>query len=182
MNQKELNHEFFNRSALYVAPDLIGWTFNVGSTGGIIVETEAYTRSDPASHSFRGKTLSNSSMFGIPGSSYVYRSYGLHWCMNFVCADASAVLIRALHPLSDLPTMMQRRGTQNIKALCSGPGKLSQALNINKMLDGQCLKDLPFFFVPRTQTPPIETGRRIGITKAAEYLWRFKLADTAFVG
>lgn len=177
--KEELNLEFFNRCALIVAPEIIGWTFKVGSTGGMIIETEAYTREDPASHSFRGKTFSNSSMFGLPGTSYVYRSYGLHWCINFVCADASAVLIRALHPLFDIPTMMQRRGTQNIKALCSGPGKLSKALNINKDLDGLCLKFSPFHLIPSAQVPKIDTSRRIGITKAAEYLWRFKISRKA---
>src|SRR5438046_371500 len=130
---KPIKRRFFDRSVHEVAPDLIGATLLVDGVGGIIVEVEAYHHTDPAAHSYRGPTSRNMVMFGPPGFSYVYRSYGIHWCVNFVCEEAgsaSAVLIRALQPTHGLPAMRRRRGQQEERALCSGPGKLCEALGI----------------------------------------------------
>jgi DNA-3-methyladenine glycosylase len=131
---------FFDRSAPTVAADLVGAAFHIAGVGGVIVETEAYTDEDPASHSYKGQTPRNRAMFGLPASVYVYRSYGIHWCLNFVCRAGSAVLIRALQPTTGLELMQQRRRLDNPFLLCSGPGRLCQALAVTGDLNG-CLAD-----------------------------------------
>jgi DNA-3-methyladenine glycosylase len=167
-----------------VAPDLIGVTLLVDGVGGSIVEVEAYDQEDPASHGFRGPTQRNAVMFGPPGRAYVYRSYGIHWCLNFVCdveGRAEAALIRALVPEHGLDTMRARRGVEAEPALCSGPGKLCQALGITREHDGAALDEPPFELLERAEMPPIATGPRIGITKAAERTWRYGLEGSPFL-
>jgi DNA-3-methyladenine glycosylase len=176
--------DFFARSVHAVAPDLIGTTFLCDGVGGVIVEAEAYDHEDPAAHGYRGRTQRNATMFGPPGHAYVYRSYGIHWCVNFVCAEegsASAVLIRALEPTHELDTMRMRRGIDDIRALCSGPGKLCQALGITREHDGLALDKPPFELQPRTGSVDVVRGPRIGITKAAEQPWRYGLAGSGFL-
>jgi DNA-3-methyladenine glycosylase len=180
----QLGQKFFARSVHEVAPELIGATLMVEGVGGTIVEVEAYDQDDPAAHSFSGKTLRNAVMFGPPGHAYVYRSYGIHWCLNFVCAPehrAEAVLIRALAPTAGLPAMRARRGVEAEKLLCSGPGKLCQALGISRAHDGLALDRPPFSVIARSGAPEIVVGRRIGITKAAEQPWRYGLAGSPFL-
>lgn len=179
-----LGRSFFARSAHDVAPDLIGVTLLVDGVGGTIVEVEAYDQEDPASHGFRGRTERNASMFGPPGHAYVYRSYGIHWCVNFVCAEpgrAEAVLIRALAPTNGIETMQTRRGVLAERALCSGPGKLCQALALTREHDGLALDAPPFALLERDGTPEIVTGPRIGLTKAIEPTWRYGLAGSPFL-
>lgn len=174
----------FNQPSLQVAQDLIGATLLVDGVGGLIVETEAYDAEDPASHSHGGPSERNASMFGPPGHAYVYRSYGIHWCLNFVCREpghGAGVLIRALQPTEGLERMQQRRGTGELRLLCSGPGKLGQALGITRALDGRSLQHPPFLLRPRLGTVALATGVRIGISKAAERPWRFGLAGSKFV-
>ncbi|RYE34749.1 MAG: DNA-3-methyladenine glycosylase [Hyphomicrobiales bacterium] len=166
-------------NALALAHRLIGMELLVEGVGGTIVETEAYLADDPASHSFRGPTRTNAAMFGPAWHAYVYRSYGLHWCFNVVAADNGAVLIRALDPQRGLGEMLARRGT--MKHLCSGPGRLTQALGISDAHDGLDLKTAPFAFIDRPHAPEMICGPRIGITKAAEYPWRFGLAGSRFL-
>jgi DNA-3-methyladenine glycosylase len=171
-----LNPEFFARSVHEVAPELIGATLLVDRCGGRIVEVEAYDQEDPASHGYRGRTARNASMFGPPGHAYVYRSYGIHWCLNLVCEDegtASAVLIRALEPTHGLDELRARRGLQDPRLLCSGPGKLCQALGITNELDGRRLDLPPFELRERSMPVEIATGPRIGLTRAAERQWRY---------
>jgi DNA-3-methyladenine glycosylase len=173
---------FFDRDAALVAPDLLGARLLVNGAGGIIVETEAYHPTDPASHSFRGPTLRNRSMFAGPGLVYVYRSYGIHWCLNFVCRGASAVLIRALEPTDAITEMAARRGVAALRQLCSGPGKLCQALAVTGELDGRRLDAPPFQLDLRaTAAPAIAAGPRIGITKAVDVPWRFGIAGSPFL-
>jgi DNA-3-methyladenine glycosylase len=181
---KRLTREFFARSVHEVAPELIGVTLLVDGVGGTIVEVEAYDQDDPASHGFRGRTPRTAAMFGPPGHSYVYRSYGIHWCLNLVCAQAGraeAALVRALEPTHGLDAMRERRGLEAPRALCSGPGKLCQALAITGLLDGQALDESPFELVARDAEPPLAVGRRVGITRAVEQPWRYGLAGSPFV-
>ncbi len=181
---KPLKRAFFNRSVHEVAPDLIGATFLVDGVGGIIVELEAYHHTEPAAHSFNGQTPRNTVMFGPPGFIYVYRSYGIHWCVNFVCekrGSASAVLIRALEPTQGLATMRRRRKLHDERLLCSGPGKLTEALAITHAQNGLPLDVPPIALYARTEKPDIVTGVRIGITKAVELPWRYGLKGSKFL-
>jgi DNA-3-methyladenine glycosylase len=179
-----LRKSFFNRSVHEVAPELIGATLMVNGVGGIIVEVEAYHHTDPAAHSFGGQTARNAVMFGPAGYAYVYRSYGIHWCVNFVCegeGSASAVLIRALEPTQGLPLMRRRRGLAAARLLCSGPGRLTEALGITGAHNGLALDRFPFVLRAREATPETVAGARIGITKAAELPWRYGLAGSRFL-
>ncbi|HVZ53405.1 MAG TPA: DNA-3-methyladenine glycosylase [Pseudolabrys sp.] len=179
-----LRRAFFARSVHEVAPDLIGATLLVGGIGGLIVEVEAYHHTDPAAHSYNGRTPRNAVMFGPPGYAYIYRSYGIHWCLNFVCeaeGSASAVLIRALEPTEGLATMRRRRGVEEARALCSGPGKLCEALGVTIKHNGLALDRPPFELRARGGEPEIVTGPRIGITKAAERPWRYGLKGSKFL-
>jgi DNA-3-methyladenine glycosylase len=179
-----IDRDFFARSVHEVAPDLIGTTLLVDDIGGRIVEVEAYDQEDPASHGYRGRTPRNASMFGPPGHAYVYRSYGIHWCLNLVCGDegvAEAVLVRALEPTEGIDTMQHRRGIVDLRALCSGPGKLCQALAITREHDGLPLDHPPFALHQRDDVPEIVTGPRIGITQATELSWRYALCGSKFV-
>lgn len=174
---------FFARDATVVARDMIGATLGLDGVGGIVVETEAYRPDDPASHSYRGRTPRNAPMFGAPGSAYVYRSYGLHWCLNAVCLPGSAVLIRALQPQSGIAAMRARRGgVGDDRLLCSGPGRLCQALGVDGSHNGLPLTAPPFEFAPaRTDPAAILAGRRIGLTKGVEAEWRFGLGGSAYL-
>jgi DNA-3-methyladenine glycosylase len=179
-----LKRPFFARSVHEIAPELIGATLLVDDVGGRIVEVEAYHHTDPAAHSFRGQTPRNAVMFGPPGYAYVYRSYGIHWCLNFVCeaaGSASAVLIRAVEPTQGLPKMLRRRGLSDARLLCSGPGRLAQALGITHAHNGLPLDRLPFELYARESRPEIAAGPRIGITKAADLPWRFGLKGSKFL-
>jgi DNA-3-methyladenine glycosylase len=181
---RPLTRAFFDRSVHEVAPDLIGTTLLFNGVGGLIVEVEAYHHTDPAAHSFRGPTPRNRIMFGPAGFSYVYRSYGIHWCVNFVCEEegsASAVLIRALQPTHGLAAMRRRRKLKEERSLCSGPGKLCEALGITIEHSELPLDQPPFALYPRIGKVEIVAGVRIGITKAAELPWRYGLKDSKFV-
>jgi DNA-3-methyladenine glycosylase len=179
-----LRRPFFDRSVHAVAPDLIGATLLIDGVGGVIVEVEAYHHTDPAAHSFRGRTDRNAVMFGPPGYAYVYRSYGMHWCLNFVCeaeGSASAVLIRALAPTTGLAAMRRRRGLDDDRLLCAGPGRLAQALGVTSKHNGLRLDRQPFELRGRREAVDIVVGPRIGITKAADLPWRYGLAGSRFV-
>jgi DNA-3-methyladenine glycosylase len=182
---KRLTRKFFDRSVHEVAPDLIGATLLVNGCGGIIVEVEAYHHTDPAAHSYGGQTARNAVMFGPPGYAYVYRSYGIHWCLNFVCeadGSASAVLIRALEPTSGLPLMRRRRGVPELRRLCSGPGKVGEALGITRdKYNARPLDKRPFELRARAQPVEVVTGVRIGITKAVDRPWRYGLKGSPFL-
>jgi DNA-3-methyladenine glycosylase len=180
----QLGRGFFARSVHDVAPDLIGCTLLVEGVGGPIVEVEAYDHEDPASHGFRGQTARNRSMFGQPGQAYVYRSYGIHWCLNLVCEEegtAAAVLLRALEPAQGLEEMRARRRLDEERLLCSGPGRLCQALGVTRDHDGLALDRPPFEVLARNAEPEIVSGPRIGITRAAELPWRYGLAGSPYL-
>ena len=179
-----IRRAFFARSVHAVAPELIGATLKFKGVGGVIVELEAYHHTDPAAHSFRGPTERNAVMFGPPGYAYVYRSYGIHWCLNFVCEEegsASAVLIRALAPTVGLAAMRRRRGVADERLLCSGPGRLCEALGITGAQYGLALDMPPFELFARTGEVEVAVGARIGITKAVDHPWRYGLKGSRFV-
>lgn len=165
----------FRLPVVEAAQALIGWTLMLEGVGGVIVETEAYHHEDPASHSFSGPTARNATMFGPPGRAYVYRSYGIHWCLNAVCGPdpGSAVLIRALEPTHGLEIMRARRGLSELRQLCSGPGKLCQALGVTRAHDGLPLELPPFALVAPASIRRLVAGPRIGISRAADLPWRF---------
>jgi DNA-3-methyladenine glycosylase len=179
-----IRRKFFARSVLEVAEELVGATFLVDGVGGKIVEVEAYHHEDPAAHGYRGRTERNATMFGPPGHAYVYRSYGIHWCVNFVCEPegvADAVLIRALEPTHELGLMRRRRGVEDERLLCSGPGRLCQALAITSAHDGLALDRPPFQLEPRTEKPEVVRGPRVGISRATELPWRYGLAGSPYL-
>ena len=179
-----LGREFFARSVHEVAPELVGCSLLVDGVGGTIVEVEAYDGEDPASHGFRGQSERNRSMFGPPGRAYVYRSYGVHWCLNLVCdreGRAEAALVRALEPTEQLDLMRRRRGGDDVRLLCSGPGRLCQALGIDGRHDGLALDEPPFELRPAAEPAEIVRGRRVGITRAADLPWRYGLAGSRFL-
>jgi DNA-3-methyladenine glycosylase len=181
---KHLSRGFFKRSVHEVAPDLIGAVLLFNGVGGRIVELEAYDQTDPAAHSFRGPTRRNAVMFGPPGFAYIYRSYGIHWCLNLVCepaGSAGAVLIRALQPTEGLRTMRRRRGVSDERLLCSGPGRLCEALRITHAHNGMALDRPPFALFARADEVEVITGPRIGITKAVEKPWRYGLKGSRFL-
>jgi DNA-3-methyladenine glycosylase len=179
-----LDAEFFRQDVVETAQALIGVTLLVDGVGGRIVETEAYDRTDPASHAFRGLTAYNAAMFGPPGRAYVYQSYGVHWCLNLVSGrePGAAVLIRALEPTHGLELMAARRGTQDLRKLCSGPGRLCQALGVTRAThNGLALDRPPFELSRESQERVIATGVRIGLSKGVDTPWRFGLAGSAFL-
>src|SRR6202050_1294033 len=181
---KRLSRAFFKRGVLEVAPELIGATLLFKGVGGRIVEVEAYRQTDPAAHSYGGLTARNAVMFGPPGYAYVYRSYGIHWCLNFVCepkGSASAVLIRALEPTTGLPLMRRRRGTADERLLCSGPGRVCEALRITHADNGSALNAPPFKLLARATSVEVVAGPRIGLTKAVDKPWRYGLKDSRFL-
>ena len=180
----KLTRRFFDRSVHAVARDLIGATLTVGGCGGVIVEAEAYHHTDPAAHSYGGQTPRNAVMFGPPGHLYVYRSYGIHWCMNFVCEEegsASAVLLRALEPIVGLSAMRRRRGVEDIRLLCSGPGRLCEALGVTAAHNGLPVDRAPFELRRGAGDVARVRGVRIGITRAVEKPWRYGLKGSKFL-
>ena len=176
----------FSADSTQVARQLIGVRVLIHGVGGLIVETEAYDHDDPASHTFGGPSVRNAAMFGPPACLYVYRSYGIHWCLNFVCREAghgAGVLIRALEPTDGLASMRQRRGLDDILLLCAGPGRLGQALAIDLSYTGLRLDQPPFELLAAeaSASHQVVTGPRIGISKAVEQPWRFGLAGSKFL-
>jgi DNA-3-methyladenine glycosylase len=181
---KRLTRAFFGRSVHEVAPDLIGATLLLDGVGGRVVEVEAYHYTDAAAHSFRGPTPRNAVMFGPPGYAYVYRSYGIHWCVNLVCepkGSASAVLIRAIEPTVGLAAMRRRRGVADERLLCSGPGRVCEALRITHAQNGMALDEPPFALFARADEVEVIVGPRIGLTKAVEKPWRYGLKGSRFL-
>jgi DNA-3-methyladenine glycosylase len=181
---RKLGRAFFARSVHEVAPELIGATMFFKGAGGIIVEVEAYHHTDPAAHSYNGRTERNAVMFGPPGFVYVYRSYGIHWCVNFVCEEAgsaSAVLIRAIAPTEGIAKMRRRRGLKDERLLCSGPGRLCEALGITNAHNGLALDRPPFELLARSGNVDVIAGKRIGITRAVDHPWRYGLKGSRFL-
>ncbi len=181
---RRLTRSFFARSVHDVAPELIGATFLFNGVGGVIVEVEAYHHTEPAAHSFNGQTPRNAVMFGPPGYAYVYRSYGIHWCVNFVCektGSASAVLIRAIQPTEGIATMKRRRKLDAERLLCSGPGRICEALGITRDHDSLPLDKPPFELRARSADCEVVAGVRVGITKAAELPWRYGLKGSRYL-
>jgi len=182
-----VNRTFFDRSVHEVARELIGFELRVGEAAGVIVETEAYEAADPACHAYIGRTTRNEVLFGPPGHAYVYLSYGIHSLLNFVTepeGTASAVLIRALEPIRGVELMRERRRQEDIAALCSGPGKLTEALGVGLELNGADLFAPPFELhepAGKWAQAEVVTGPRIGITKAAELPWRYCVRGSRFV-
>jgi DNA-3-methyladenine glycosylase len=179
-----LSAAFFARSVHEVAPALIGVTLLVEGVGGPIVEVEAYDSTDPASHGFRGRTARNAAMFGPAGHAYVYRSYGIHWCLNLVCEEegtAAAVLLRALEPTQGLDRMRVRRKLDEVRLLAAGPGRLCEALGVTREHDGLPLDRPPFVLIPRPAEPEIVAAPRIGITRAADRPWRYGLKGSRYL-
>jgi DNA-3-methyladenine glycosylase len=179
-----LSRDFFARSVHDVAPELVGCTLLVDGVGGRIVEVEAYDAEDPASHGYRGPTARNRAMFGPPGHAYVYRSYGIHWCLNLVCAEKGrpeAVLVRALEPLAGLDRMRRRRGLDAERLLCSGPGRLCQALGVTGEHDGLPLDRWPFELLAASKAVDVARSARVGITRAAELPWRYALQGSRYL-
>jgi DNA-3-methyladenine glycosylase len=182
-----VTREFFERPVLEVARDLVGCTVRHGDTAGVIVETEAYHDSEPACHAYVGLTPRTATLFGPPGRAYVYRSYGVHAMLNAVSeADGigAAVLVRALEPVAGLDAMRARRGLERLEDLCSGPGRLTQALGIGLDLNGSDLSTGPIRLQPRSRTwreRVLATAPRVGITKAVELPWRFSAEGSRFV-
>ena len=171
------------RDPVSAAQGLIGWTLTLGGVGGLVVETEAYHHEDPASHSFAGPTPRNAAMFGPPGRAYVYRSHGVHWCLNVVCGPepGSAVLIRALEPTAGLAVMRARRGLVDARRLCAGPGRLCHALGVTREHDGLPMDAPPFAMASPVGPSTLVAGPRIGISRAAERPWRFGLEGSRFL-
>ena len=180
-DERRLSAGFFERDVEAVARALVGVTLMVEDVGGVIVETEAYDADDPASHAFGGRTPRNASMFGPPGCAYVYRSYGLHWCLNFVCRTGSGVLIRAIEPTAGIGCMVERRHTPEVRRLCAGPGRLCQALGVDIRLDGRRLDEPPFTLRTGGQALTIAVGPRIGISRAIDAPRRFCLVGSRFL-
>ena len=177
----DVTTEFFDRPVAEVAAGLIGATLLVDGVGGVLVETEAYDGTDAASHSFNGQTQRNAAMFGPPGTVYVYRSYGIHWCINFVCRRGAAVLIRAIEPTAGLDLMAERRGLSDPRLLCSGPGRLTQALGVDLSHNGRLVFDPPFELRPANGALPLASGPRIGISRNQDAPWRFGLSGSQFL-
>jgi DNA-3-methyladenine glycosylase len=181
---RRLARGFFARSVHEVAPDLVGATLLVDGVGGRIVEVEAYDAGDPASHGYRGPTARNRAMFGPPGRAYVYRSYGVHWCLNLVCGDVGipeAVLVRALEPTDGLERMRERRGLDEERLLCAGPGRLCQALGIAGEHDGLALDRAPFDLREAGSVADVVHGPRVGISRAVDLPWRYGLAGSRYL-
>jgi DNA-3-methyladenine glycosylase len=182
-----VNSDFFDRSVHVVARELIGCELRVGEAAGVIVETEAYEAADPACHAYIGRTARNEVLFGPPAHAYVYLSYGIHSLLNFVAepeGSAAAVLIRALEPMEGIELMRERRGREVTQELCSGPGKLTEALGVGLDLNGAPLDRPPFELSPpggEWATADVVTGPRIGITKAAELPWRYCVRGSRYV-
>jgi DNA-3-methyladenine glycosylase len=174
----------FAADSAVVARRLIGATLLIDGVGGIIVETEAYDREEPASHSFSGPTARNAVLFGPPGRAYVYLSYGIHWCLNFSCREpghGAGVLIRALEPTTGIAAMIERRRQNDLRMLCSGPGRLGEALGVTPGLNGMRADRAPFRLQAAGQRRRVVSGPRIGISKAMDLPWRFGLAGSRYV-